>query len=61
MPAASHYMEVGPMIWMMHLHVNQKSDYDMNPWRPCCLMDQILIHVTIFMDGHPVTISNKLF
>ena len=22
------YLERGPLMWMMHLHVNQKSDYD---------------------------------
>ena len=22
------YVERGPLMWMMHLHVNQKSDYD---------------------------------
>ena len=22
------YLEGGPLMWMMHLHVNQKSDYD---------------------------------
>ena len=22
------YLEKGPLMWMMHLHVNQKSDYD---------------------------------
>ena len=29
--AASRYLEGGPLMWMMmplHLHVNQKSDYD---------------------------------
>ena len=22
------YLEGGPLMWMMHLHVNQKPDYD---------------------------------
>ena len=22
------YLEGGPLIWMMHLHISQKSDYD---------------------------------
>ena len=25
------YLESGPLMWMMHLHVNQKSDYDYSP------------------------------
>ena len=29
MRAVSQYLERGPLMWMMHLHVNQKSDYDM--------------------------------
>ena len=31
-PLRSHYLEEGPLMWMMplHLHVNQNSDYDDN-------------------------------
>ena len=29
MPAASQLPGKGPLMWMMHLHVNQKSYYDM--------------------------------
>ena len=28
-PVASQLSGGGPLMWMMHLHVNQKFDYDM--------------------------------
>ena len=25
---AASYLELGQLMWMIHLHINQKSDYD---------------------------------
>ena len=48
MCAASQLPEGGPLMWMMplHLHVNQKSDYDMMR-----LTDHLNITITVDWDG----------
>ena len=35
------YLEKDPLMWMMHLHVNQKSDYDMMMYNRCKINNDV--------------------